>query len=1735
MAARAPLLLLLLLLLLLQLLCSGHCHGLGRPGFVLTAPKRLLSGSTERLCLSLHGVSGPARVNISLLHLTSDQQICSTKSLLQRAELGGACLKLRVPPTAETGGRLHLQVRFDHRPEYVVSSVKEVALQRDPLLVLEQTDKPVYKGGQTVRFRVLALRHDLSPVADQIRKVWLENPARLVVAQWLNTSTRLGLAEFSFPLSPEPQIGTWHVAVQHGSPGPARRTGFQVLEYVLPRFQVTVRPPAFVLADAELLQWEVCARYSYGQPVKGVLHVKATPVTPTWRRNMTRSLDVYFTSKLRGEDGCELVILPGADLGLGSPELAPSHVALSAVVTEEGTGAEGNASATSAVLHRALRLSFLPRSARHFRPGLPYKGELKVSRQDGEPAASEPVQVCMKAQKEGELVRSVVACANFTSDSVGFVEFHVPPQPASVLLLSFVATAVNYRTKYYSPDKRWRVLMEQPSAFFDVQPWFSPSGSYLVITESGKAAECGATHSFQVFYTSDNVSSSSQNTFHYLVQSRGDVVHRGQTTSRGETEQPRLYTRFSNILGAQGDRMALERTTRSFSVRVPVTAPMSPLAQLLVYWVRADGELVAASHLLRVDQCFHNKVKAEFLKQRALPGEEVLVRVTASPASLCAVTAVDDSTGYVTSTGPDRLDSRLVFQQLDRFHVERGDRPRQVDEFEYCSKKQEQEAEEELEPPDWDLRRRRRSLVGFPTSTYADSLQAFEDFGAVVLSDLTLETRPCFAKPFDKYYGFLPGVDRSMGFLPGMDIADKVPLSSNPMNAMSPPAYPLTYGNSVRTTVPMDAAHQSQVEVRTFFPETWLWELVHVGSEGSAVLQRQLPHTVTDWVASTFCISPHTGLGVSAPTTVHAFQPFFLDFTAPFSVKRTEVFQLKVSLFNYLPHSLPVRVSLEQSAGVSLVVGQGSAVSCVQEGASWVVSFAVRLGGLGRVDVTVSAEVEPGYDGACGPDALPLARDTIVKQVLVKPEGFSVQKTKSALFCPADFLNDTSATWNLDVPADVVSDSASATVSVVADIMGPTLENLDNLVRLPKGCGEQNMVLFTPNIHVIDYLNATNQHNPIIYSQAISNLKKGYQRQLNYRHKDGSYSAFGSADDTGSMWLTAFVVKSFAQARRHIFLDEEAVRLAAGWISSKQLENGCFPVIGQVIHENMRGGLTTEASSAALTAYVVSALLEAGVPLSPAAASNAVFCLRGDREPNVYTLALTTYAFSLLGARQLAEESLRHLLAAGNEDGDLLWWEVAGANSLALDIETTAYALLTLVKLGGEANTISALKVVRWISRHRNADGGFVSTQDTVMALEALAKYATAIPSQNINLDVLVTAQDFHHRFQVRQHDRLLLKQQRLPTLPTQVNILADGRGCALVQAQLQYSVPARSGREAFALAVSTRPVASVDECAVQGLEVCLSYKPAGRASMVVLEVGLVTGFRPDRDSLHRLARDARLGLKRWEEQEEQVNFYFEDVGRRQRCVIFQVVRELQVDNPAPATVTVYDYYRTEMSASSTYNMQVGCKSEKLPNPQPDADWLVSRISTNTTTSETTSASAGPTMIQADSGQQPTSNGNSTTTGLNPQFVDVDHELSTPEGQEGPQPVYVRPSGYMATEARGGCPLCARLDSRLFAGQYCSSGAAYQLAVGAGGAATVQLALPPGRPPRRQQRPLGILLPAGCSCPPLRAEGSRVMLLSPRPLPGASVQLGPAHTVLSLPAGPGRPEALRAARRTCPT
>lgn len=217
----------------------------------------------------------------------------------------------------------------------------------------------------------------------------------------------------------------------------------------------------------------------------------------------------------------------------------------------------------------------------------------------------------------------------------------------------------------------------------------------------------------------------------------------------------------------------------------------------------------------------------------------------------------------------------------------------------------------------------------------------------------------------------------------------------------------------------------------------------------------------------------------------------------------------------------------------------------------------------------------------------PYAGDEIVRVLPVEPEGIPQYFTKAVLIDLRDKSNY-DGNLTIEIPKNAIPDSSRIEVAALGDILAGAVQNLDSLIRMPVGCGEQNMLAFTSNIIILDYLKATNQLTLEIRNKA-NLIELGYQRELAYIHKDGSFSAFGGDDKNGSTWLTALVARSFRMATNYIDVEEKIISDALSWLSKLQAPDGSFPEGGTISHLDLQNG---GGQSIALTAYTLIAFLE---------------------------------------------------------------------------------------------------------------------------------------------------------------------------------------------------------------------------------------------------------------------------------------------------------------------------------------------------------------------------------------------------------------------------------------------------------------------------------------------------------------------------------------------------------------
>ncbi|NXE96212.1 A2MG protein, partial [Menura novaehollandiae] len=146
-----------------------------------------------------------------------------------------------------------------------------VVVQNSESLVFVQTDKPIYKPGQTVLFRIVSLNEEFRPMNEMVSMIL--DPKKNRLYQWTKVELKMGFIQLFFNLTSEPIQGTYMVVAQKAS-GKTIQHSFSVEEYVLPKFEVTVKMPKVITILDEELKVTVCGLYTFGKPVPGLVNFR---------------------------------------------------------------------------------------------------------------------------------------------------------------------------------------------------------------------------------------------------------------------------------------------------------------------------------------------------------------------------------------------------------------------------------------------------------------------------------------------------------------------------------------------------------------------------------------------------------------------------------------------------------------------------------------------------------------------------------------------------------------------------------------------------------------------------------------------------------------------------------------------------------------------------------------------------------------------------------------------------------------------------------------------------------------------------------------------------------------------------------------------------------------------------------------------------------------------------------------------------------------------------------------------------------------------------------------------------------------------------------------------------------------------------------------------------------------------------------------------------------------------
>uniref|UniRef100_A0A3P9BY03 Alpha-2-macroglobulin n=1 Tax=Maylandia zebra TaxID=106582 RepID=A0A3P9BY03_9CICH len=691
--------------------------------------------------------------------------------------------------------------------------------------------------------------------------------------------------------------------------------------------------------------------------------------------------------------------------------------------------------------------------------------------------------------------------------------------------------------------------------------------------------------------------------------------------------------------------------------------------------------------------------------------------------------------------------------------------------------------------------------------------------------------------------------------------------------------------------------------------------LKYVENDGKRGVSLTVPDTITTWETEAFCLSSQ-GFGLAPRKEMKVFQPFFLELTMPYSIIRGEHFELRATVFNYLTSCIMVTVTPGPSSDYTLTPLSGDLyTSCLCANERKTLRWTMIPTALGAVNVTVSAEAVASHV-SCDNEVVSVPDrgriDVVTKSLIVKAEGSETTKTYNWLLCPKGSPLTEEA--EIHLPENVIEGSARTSVSVLGDILARALKNLDGLLQMPYGCGEQNMALLAPNIYILHYLKGTQQLTAAIMEKATNFLTSGYQRQLNYKSADGAYTTFGTGP--GNTWLTAFVVRSFAKAQSFIFIDPRKIEESKTWLQHKQQENGCFEKSGKLFHNGMKGGVSDEVT---LSAYVTAAFLEMNTSQHDPVMNKSLACLKESLSDlsNTYTTALLAYVFTLAGDVETRAHLLQHLdTVAVREGGFLYWSQTAAETSASLSVEISSYVLLAKLSASPTAEDLGyASGIIRWLTGQQNYYGGFSSTQDTVVALQALALYSTLVFSAEGWSTVTVQAPSSQLTFDVNQGNKLLYQEEALQDVSGKYRLEVKGTACASVQISATYNIPTPA--DVTTLSVKVHLEVNTSESARPKFTVYSGKEET--TNMVILDIKMLSGFSPDPESLKSLKRG--LLVSRVEQKEDHVLVYLEELSKDTPINhSLEIIQELPVDNLKPAVVKIYDYYQPGPSLTKLYS-----------------------------------------------------------------------------------------------------------------------------------------------------------------------------------------------------------------------
>ena len=552
-----------------------------------------------------------------------------------------------------------------------------------------------------------------------------------------------------------------------------------------------------------------------------------------------------------------------------------------------------------------------------------------------------------------------------------------------------------------------------------------------------------------------------------------------------------------------------------------------------------------------------------------------------------------------------------------------------------------------------------------------------------------------------------------------------------------------------------------QPAVRQNFADTGLWVAnLDVKNNGLAEVEVTMPENLTTWKARVWTMSAGTGVGQGEAEVVTA-KDLIVRLQAPrFFVQKDEVV-LSANVHNYLASPKRVKVTLEV---------EGGNLKPIEAGGAGVQFVNVEPKGEARVDWRVSV-ASPGTAVVRVLAQTDEESDAMQMSFAVYVHGMLKTESFSGAIRPAD----STASLTFNVPAERMPEQSRIEVRYSPSVAGAMVDALPYLVGYPYGCTEQTLNRFLPTVltqrvlldmgldlkdirdkrtnlnaqeigddpkRAADWKRNNPTHdetkrNPVFDEEQVKAMvHAGVTKLANQKLADGGWGWFSGFGEHSSPHTTATVVHGLQVAAANgVELPGDVLERGIAWLKTYEaqqvqyLKNAVAGIDPKKHHADNIDALVfmVLCDQHEVNAEMREFLYRDRTKLS-------VYCLAQlglalcDREGQEDKLAMVMKNLSQYVVQDDENQTAYLKLPESNS----YWWYWYGS-----DTEANAYYLKLLAKNDGEGPL--APKLAKYLINNRKHATYWNSTRDTALCLEALADYIRGSGEDKPDMTVTVS------------------------------------------------------------------------------------------------------------------------------------------------------------------------------------------------------------------------------------------------------------------------------------------------------------------------------------------------------------------------------------------------------------